>query len=94
MTPASGSRTGSGTWQWKWKGPRSRVRVHPADIQDRDGATDVIIEMLKKAARLWAGGGYRGKGLRSKLAELGVPDALEIVEKTGNIKGFSVLCRR
>ena len=73
------------------------VRVHAADVQDRDGAPEVIMEMLKKApevTRLWADSAYRGQRLRSKLAELGVPDALEIVEKPRNIKGFTVLYRR
>ena len=73
------------------------VRVHAADVQDRDGAPEVIMAMLEKApevTRLWADSACRSQRLRSKLAEPGVPDALEIVEKPGNIKGFTVLCRR
>ena len=79
------------------EGAPTAADVHAADVQDRDGAADVIIRMLEKApqvTRLWADRGYRGKRLRSKLTELGVPDALEIVERPGNIKGFTVLRRR
>ena len=40
------------------------VVVHPADIQDRDGAKLVIDKLLDKFPRLrliWADGGYAGK---------------------------------
>ncbi len=73
------------------------VRVHAADVQDRDGAPDVILEMLEKApevTRLWADSGYKGKKLRATLAEMGVPEALEIVERPKGTKGFTVLYRR
>ena len=73
------------------------VQVHPADIQDRDGAPDVIQAMLEKAPRvskLWADGGYQGPKLAGKLEEQGVAGLLEIVEKPKDIKGFTVLFRR
>ena len=73
------------------------IQIQPADVQDRDGAPAVILEMLKKAPtveKLWADSGYRGKVLRSKLEEMGVPDALEIVERPKGLKGFTVLYRR
>ena len=73
------------------------VQVHAADVQDRDGAPNVILDMLEKAPevkRLWADSGYRGEKLRTKLAEMGVPDALEIVERPKGTKGFTVLYRR
>ena len=48
-----------------------------------------------KTAEMAGPSGYdSGKRLRSKLTEPGVPDALEIVERPWNIKGFTVLCRR
>ena len=39
------------------------LRVHWADVRDRDGAADVIVELLRKApemSRLFADGGYAG----------------------------------
>jgi len=73
------------------------VQVHTADIQDRDGAPDVILDMLEKAPevrRVWADSGYSGERLRETLAGMGVPDALEIVRRPNGIRGFTVLYRR
>ena len=45
-----------------------KVRVHSADVQDRDGATlllDQIGEPLDDLQHLWADGGYAGKKLRT-----------------------------
>ncbi len=57
-------------------------------MQDRDGAPEVIL------ARLWADSGYSGARLRGRLAETGVPNALEIMERPKGIKGFTVPYRR
>ena len=73
------------------------IRVHSAGIQDRDGAVDVIVELLGKApevSRLFADGGYAGPKLRAALDELGVSSLIRIVEKPKEIKGFAVLFRR
>ena len=73
------------------------IQVHAASVQDRDGAPDVILEMLEMApevAKLWADGGYQGPKLASRLAELGVGDMLEIVEKPQGSRGFTLLRRR
>ncbi len=70
------------------------IHVHTTDVQDRDGAPDVILDMLEKAPevmRLWADSGDR---LREWLVETGVRDALEIVRRPHGIKGFTVLYRR
>lgn len=43
------------------------VKVHPADIQDRDGARLLLPEALKKTPtirKLWVDAGYAGKCLR------------------------------
>ncbi len=59
------------------------LRVHRADVQDRDGAPDVIVEFLCKApqvSRLFADGGYAGPRLRDALADLGVWELIEIGE--------------
>ncbi len=73
------------------------VQAHTADVQDRDGAPEVILAMLGKApevTKVWADSGYSGGRLRARLAEMGVPDALEIVERPKGIKGFTMLYRR
>lgn len=73
------------------------IRVHTADVQDRDGAPEVILAMLKKAStatRLWADGGYQGPKLANRLAELGRGGLLEIVEKPKDLHRFTVLYRR
>ena len=51
------------------------VVVHPADIQDRDGAKLVISKLMGRFPRLrlvWADAGYAGK-----LVEWDVPDRLD-----------------
>ena len=73
------------------------IQVHAADVQDRDGATDVILVMLEKAPevrKLWANGGYTGPKLEAALAEHRLGSILEIVHKPKEIKGFTVLYRR
>ncbi len=73
------------------------VQAHTADARDRDGAPEVILAMLGKApevTRLWADSGCSGGRLRARLAEMGVPEVLEIVERPKGIKGFTVLYRR
>ncbi|MFO0950288.1 MAG: IS5 family transposase [Isosphaeraceae bacterium] len=74
------------------------VVVHPADVQDRDGAKPVLGLLKHRFSRLrlvWADGGYAGqlvewvRGLRprNKLR-------LEIVKRSDDVKGFVVLPRR
>ena len=73
------------------------ITVHPADVQDRDGAPGVILRTLEKAPsvlKLWADGGYAGDKLRSRLQKMGASDLLEIIQKPNNIKSFTVLYRR
>ncbi len=73
------------------------IRVHGADIQDRDGAVDVIVELLRKppeVSRLFADGGYAGPMLGAALEELGESSLIGIVEKPREFKGFAVLFRR
>ncbi len=64
------------------------VHVHPADVQDRDGAPDVIVDIPGKArgvSKVFADGGYRGSRLR---------DILEIVARSKETGGFTVIPRR
>ena len=73
------------------------VHVHPADVQDRDGAPAVIVDMLEVAPtveKLFADGGYQGPKLRGMLEERAVADLIEIVEKPKGVKEFTVLYRR
>lgn len=72
------------------------IDVHPADIQDRDGAVRVIksIRSLYPWLRhLFADGGYAGPKLQKKLARLGTW-TLEIVKRSDVAKGFELLPRR
>ena len=71
--------------------------VHPANVQDRDGAPAVIAALrqaMPSVCKLWADGGYGGAKLATALA--GIPDApdLEIVPKPEGQQGFTVLPRR
>ncbi len=73
------------------------IQVHTADVQDRDGAPDVILAMMEKApavTKLWADGGYRGPKLERALAEPRMENLIEIVEKPKGVKEFTVLYRR
>jgi putative transposase len=72
-----------------------KVKVHPADIQDRDGAklliAKVLLEDFPRLVKVWADGGYRGK-LEDWVAQQTGWD-LEIVNKPKE-PGFHVLPRR
>ena len=73
------------------------LRTQTADVQDRDGAPEVIAELLDRAPsvrKLFADGGYQGPKLRKALEEMGVSGLIEIVEKPKGAKGFTVLYRR
>jgi putative transposase len=74
------------------------VVVHPADIQDRDGAKLLlgrIAESWKRLRLIWADGGYAGQlinWVRSLRRRNSV--RLEIVKRSDDLKGFKVLPRR
>ena len=72
------------------------VAVHPADVQDRDGARLALEELAGRFPRLgliWADGGYRGAPLSEWVRErLGC--RLEIVSRPAGRRGFAVLPRR
>ncbi len=72
------------------------VVVHPADIQDRDGAPHVLasIRSLYPWLRhVFADGGYAGDKLKHAL--LGKGDwTIEIVRRSDAVKGFVVIARR
>jgi len=69
--------------------------VHPADIQDRDGAKLVMAKLRGLFPRLvliWADGGYAGK-LIEWVNTFG-NWVLEIVKRSDDMTGFVILPRR
>ncbi len=69
--------------------------VHPADIQDRDGAKMVLTKLKGKCERLqliWADGGYSGM-LIDWVRNCG-GWLLEIVRRCDDVRGFNVLPHR
>jgi len=72
------------------------LQVHPADIQDRDGAVGVLVSIRKLypwLRHIFADGGYAGDKLKSALSQLG-RWTVEIVRRCDTAKGFEVLPRR
>lgn len=70
--------------------------THPADIQDRDGASDVIkmaLETHPTLTHIFADGGYAGDKLRDAMADIDGP-TIEIVKRPPGITGFIVIARR
>ena len=71
------------------------VAVHPANIQDRDGAKLVISKLLGRFPPLeliWADGGYRGPLADWVASRFGW--VLEIVPRPKNSHSFEALPRR
>jgi len=72
------------------------IRVHPADVQDRDGAVDLLASIRRLypwMRHLFADGAYAGDKLRDALAGAG-RWTIEIVKRPANTAGFEVLPRR
>jgi putative transposase len=70
--------------------------VHTADIQDRDGAPDVLSSIRHNfpwLRHVFADGGYAGDKLRDALAKIGTW-TLEIIKRSDTAKGFKLLPRR
>jgi transposase len=70
--------------------------VHTADIQDRDGAPDVLASIRHSfpwLRHVFADGGYAGDKLRAALAKIGTW-TLEIIKRSDAAKGFKLLPRR
>ena len=71
------------------------IVVHTANIQDRDGARQVLEKVNRTLSRLiliWADGGYVGQLVDRVKASCGW--ILEIVKRNDDIKGFQVLPHR
>lgn len=72
------------------------VLIHAADIQDRDGAVDVLKVIRRRfpwLRHVFADGGYAGDKLRNALKDHG-EWTLEIIKRSDTAKGFEVLPRR
>ncbi len=72
------------------------IFVHAADIQDRDGAVDVLKAIRSRfpwLRHVFADGGYAGEKLRNALRGNG-EWTLEIIKRADTAKGFEVLPRR
>ncbi|PWU70600.1 IS5 family transposase [Ochrobactrum sp. POC9] len=70
--------------------------VHGADVQDRDGAPDLIERACQNhptVRKLFADGGYAGEKLTTAVAHIEAL-AIEIVKRSDKVKGFIILPRR
>jgi len=70
--------------------------VHTADIQDRDGAPDVLAQIRASfpwLRHVFADGGYAGDKLRDAMAGRG-DWVIEIIKRSDAAKGFVLLPRR
>jgi putative transposase len=70
--------------------------VHTADVQDRDGAPDVLASIRHSfpwLRHVFADGGYAGDKLRMALTNIG-KWTLQIIKRSDRAKGFEVLPRR
>src|SRR5213595_1517126 len=72
------------------------AEVHPADIQDRDGAVLIIAaihQLFPWLRHLFADSVYNGPNLRDALVKFG-DWTIEIVKRTADAAGFQLLPRR
>jgi transposase len=72
------------------------AEIHPADIQDRDGAVlviEAIHNLFPWLRHLFADGAYAGQKFRDALAKFG-DWTVEIVKRSDHAAGFEVLPRR
>lgn len=72
------------------------LRVHEANVQDRDGAPGVFARLRREAPELrhvFADGGYAGPKLRDALIGIG-RWTIQIVKRSDTAQGFEVLPRR
>ncbi|MHA6646424.1 IS5 family transposase, partial [Mesorhizobium sp. A623] len=72
------------------------LAVHSADIQDRDGAPDLLKSIRHRwpwLLHVFADGGYAGPKLRKRLQKIG-RWTFEIIKRSDKAKGFEILPRR
>ena len=72
------------------------LMVHSADIQDRDGAPDLLKSIRHRwpwLLHVFADGGYAGDKLKRRLKKIG-RWTVEIIKRSDKAEGFQVLPRR
>ncbi|CAN5183651.1 hypothetical protein BH09PSE3_BH09PSE3_00020 [soil metagenome] len=72
------------------------IVVHAADVQDRDGAVDVLKGIRQRypwPRHVFADGSYPGPKLRNEMGRHG-SWAIEIIKRSDTAKGFEILPRR
>ncbi len=72
------------------------MSVHPDDVQDRDGAPDLLASVRSRypwLRHVFADGGYAGDKLKGALEGVGAW-TIEIVKRSDTAKGFVLLPRR
>lgn len=72
------------------------VAVHSADVQDRDGAPEVLRSIRARwpwLRHVFADGGYAGPKLKAAMRRFG-DWTIEIIKRSDTAKGFEVLPRR
>src|ERR1700734_43612 len=72
------------------------AEVHPADVQDRDGAVlviEAIHQLFPWLRYVFADGGYAGDKLRDALRKIGTW-TIAIIKRSDQASGFEVLPRR
>jgi putative transposase len=70
-----------------------RAVIHPADVQDRDGAPLALAEIIRRHPWLrciFADGGHAGNKLREALRKIG-KRTVEIIKRSDHANGFEVL---
>jgi transposase len=73
------------------------VIMHAADIQDRDGGTMLMATMFGLypfLLKLYADGGYQGAGFQAAMKTIMAQVNVEIVKRSDQAKGFTVLPKR
>ncbi|MHC2487690.1 transposase [Sinorhizobium meliloti] len=72
------------------------LMVHGADVQDRDGAPDLLKSIRHRwpwLLHVFADGGYAGEKLKSRLKKIG-KWTLDIIKRSDKTKAFEILPRR
>jgi transposase len=72
------------------------LMVHGADVQDRDGAPDLLKSIRHRwpwLLHVFADGGYAGDKLKRQMKKIG-RWTVEIIKRSDKAKGFEVLPRR
>jgi transposase len=73
------------------------VIVHAADIQDRDGGAMLMATMFGLypfLLKLYADGGYQGASFQAAMKTIMAQVNMEIVKRSDQAKGFTVLPKR